>query len=249
MAEMSAWISVFFSILSIRARSTFRILPRMGRMAWVRGLRASLAEPPAEFPSTMNSSLSRWVARRAVDQLARQPGPVERRLATGQVARRAGRHPGPRREVGLLDDLVGLAGVLLEPLGQLLVGGPLDERADRHVAELGLCLALELRVAQADGDDGGQSLADVLAVEVRILLLELALGPGVAVHHVGEGLAEALLVHAALDGGDAVGEGVDRLVEPGVPLQRDLDLLVVLGLREEQTLRNSDSLAALRCLT
>ena len=28
-------------------------------MAWVCGLRASLADPPAEFPSTMNSSLAR----------------------------------------------------------------------------------------------------------------------------------------------------------------------------------------------
>jgi hypothetical protein len=61
MAEMRAWISVFFSILSMRARSTLRIFPRMGRMAWVWGLRASLADPPAELPSTMNSSLSRGV--------------------------------------------------------------------------------------------------------------------------------------------------------------------------------------------
>ena len=46
---------------------------------------------------------------------------------------------------------------------------------------------------------------------------------------VGEGLLEALLVHAALGGGDAVGEGVDALVVAGVPLEGDLDLLVVLG--------------------
>ena len=32
-AAMRAWISVFFNILSIRARSTFGILPRIGRMA------------------------------------------------------------------------------------------------------------------------------------------------------------------------------------------------------------------------
>jgi len=36
-AAMSAWISAFFSILSMRARSTFKILPRIGRIAWRRG--------------------------------------------------------------------------------------------------------------------------------------------------------------------------------------------------------------------
>ena len=50
-------------------------------------------------------------------------------------------------------------------------------------------------------------------------------GPGVAVDHVGQGLLEALLVHAALGGRDPVGEGEDALVEPGVPLEGDLDLL------------------------
>src|ERR1700749_1493385 len=44
------------SILSKRARSTLRILPRRGRTAWFSRLRACLAEPPALSPSTMNSS-------------------------------------------------------------------------------------------------------------------------------------------------------------------------------------------------
>ena len=63
-----------------------------------------------------------------------------------------------------------------------------SERMD-DVAELGLGLALELRVAQPDRDDGGQALADVLAVEVLVLLLQRCSGPGVAVDDVGEGLA------------------------------------------------------------
>ena len=42
----------------MRARSTLRILPRIGRIAWNRGLRAFLALPPALSPSTMNSSAS-----------------------------------------------------------------------------------------------------------------------------------------------------------------------------------------------
>ena len=49
----------------------------------------------------------------------------------------------------------------------------------------------------------------------------------------GEGGAEALDVHAALDGGDAVGEAVETVgVEAGVPLEGDLDLLLGLGLLE-----------------
>ena len=65
-----------------------------------------------------------------------------------------------------------------------------------------------------------------------VLLLEELAVPGVAVHGVGEGLLESLLVHAALDGADAVGEGVEAVgVVPGVPLERDLDVhRVVAGL-------------------
>ena len=44
-------------ILSRRAFSTFRILPRSGRIAWKRRSRPCLAEPPAESPSTRYSSL------------------------------------------------------------------------------------------------------------------------------------------------------------------------------------------------
>ncbi len=56
-AAVSDWISVLATTLSIEARSTLRILPRNGRIACVFGSRASRAEPPAESPSTMNSSV------------------------------------------------------------------------------------------------------------------------------------------------------------------------------------------------
>ena len=74
MAVMMDWISTFLSAWSSRAFSTFRILPRMGRMAWKVRLRASLAEPPAEFPSTMNSSA--WRGSRE-EQSASLPGSEE----------------------------------------------------------------------------------------------------------------------------------------------------------------------------
>jgi len=40
------------TILSSRAFSTLRSLPRSGRIAWKRRSRPCLAEPPAESPST-----------------------------------------------------------------------------------------------------------------------------------------------------------------------------------------------------
>ncbi len=40
------------------AFSTFKILPRIGKIAWNSRLRPDLADPPAESPSTMKSSVS-----------------------------------------------------------------------------------------------------------------------------------------------------------------------------------------------
>ena len=51
-------ISVEDNILSKRALSTFKILPRIGKIAWNLRLRPDLAEPPAEFPSTIKISLN-----------------------------------------------------------------------------------------------------------------------------------------------------------------------------------------------
>ena len=46
------WISTFESTLLIRFFSELITLPRRGRIAWKVRSRASIAEPPAEFPST-----------------------------------------------------------------------------------------------------------------------------------------------------------------------------------------------------
>ena len=248
-AEISAWISVVAEHLVDARRSTFRILPRMGRIAWMRGLRASLADPPAQLPSTMKSSALRGIVRRAVGELAGQPGAVESALAPGEVARLARRLTRVRGLRRLRDDLAALVGVLLEPLGELLVGGALDERPDRGVAEFGLGLALEL---------GLRSCTETIAVRPSRMSspsrfssfsFSWPLLARVAVDDVGEGLAEALLVHAAFGGRDAVRERVDALVEAGVPLERDLDLLAGLGLLVDADLANSDSLDVFRCVT
>ena len=73
-AVISAWISVLASTLSMRLFSTLRIFPRSGRIAWVLRSRALTAEPPAESPSTTNSSASDGSL---TEQSASLPGSVE----------------------------------------------------------------------------------------------------------------------------------------------------------------------------
>ena len=114
--------------------------------------------------------------------------------------------------------------MLLEPVAQLLVRRLLDGRAHLGVPQLRLGLTLELRVAKPHGHDRGQAFTDVLPEKTDVLVLHHAFGARVPVDRVGEGLLETLFVHTALGGGDVVRERVDALVEPGVPLHRDLDL-------------------------
>ena len=96
-----------------------------------------------------------------------------------------------------------------------------------RVAQLGLRLALELRLGELHRDHGGQALADVLAREVRVLLLQEPLLAAVGVDRAGERRAEAGEVRAALVRVDVVREGEDGLLIRGVPLHRDLDRPVV----------------------
>ena len=146
------------------------------------------------------------IAAGAVLQLVGHARALERGLPSGGLTRLASRHAGARRIDRLVHDLAGLGRVLLEPIGQLLVGGSFDQGTHRDVAELALGLALELWLPQAHRQDGGETLADVLALQVLVFLLEEALGPRVAVDHVGERLAEPFDVHAAFDGVDSVGK-------------------------------------------
>ncbi len=127
MAVIRVWISVFFSIRSMRARSTLRILPRMGRMAWLSGLRARMAEPPAESPSTMNSSASSAFLVRQSVSLPGSPAPSRADLR--RVASRA-----ERAAIRAWAAWVALATTWRASVGcssshsaKLVVGRPLDQ--------------------------------------------------------------------------------------------------------------------------
>ena len=105
-ADTRSCSSLFDSTFCSDACSVFSTLPRSGRIACVLRSRPCLAEPPAESPSTMNSSLLAGIGRRAVGQLAGQVQPVRHRgLARHRLRRRARRLARLRRQRDALDDL------------------------------------------------------------------------------------------------------------------------------------------------
>src|SRR5918997_1517563 len=158
----------------------------------------------------------------AVCQLARQRRALQVALAD-RVPHLARRLTGPRRLQGLVDDRLRLGRMLLQELGQELVSGALDEALDLGVPQLGLGLALELRLAELHRDDGREPLADVVAGEVLLLLLDEPLLARVGVDGAREGRPEAGEMRPALVGVDVVGEREYGVLEAVVPLHRDLD--------------------------
>ena len=71
MVVISAPIVSDPNILSNRTRSTFKIFPRSGKIAWVLRSRPCFAVPPAESPSTINNS---HFAGSFSEQFANLPG-------------------------------------------------------------------------------------------------------------------------------------------------------------------------------
>ena len=177
-AVISAWISLLERTLSIRLFSTLMILPRSGSTAWVFRSRPCFAEPPAESPSTMNSSAS---AGSLTEQSASLPGSVEFSSADlRRVRSRALRAASRARAASTALTRIrrASAGCSSRNSPSCAVDDLLDQALDRRVAELGLGLALELRVGELHRDHRRQPLADVLAGEVLVLVLEQARGSG-----------------------------------------------------------------------
>ena len=77
--------------------------------------------------------------------------------------------------------------MFLKPFSKLLVRCPLDQRPNRDIAKFPLGLALELWILQTHTDDGGETLADVFALETVILaVFQDVLLECVLVHDIGE---------------------------------------------------------------
>ncbi len=158
--------------------------------------------------------VARKIAARAGAQLAHQRRGLELALLPGDVARLSSGFADTGGLNRLFDNAGG--GVLVLEIvhvdRQLLGGDGLDQRTHLGVAQPSLGLAFELRVVDVYGDDGGNALAEIVAGEVVVLLLEQPHAARVIVEHLGDGGLEAGLVGAALGRGDVVDEGEEVLV-------------------------------------
>ena len=72
------------------------------------------------------------------------------------------------------------------------------------VAELALSLSFELRLGEFDADDGSQSLADIVARELLVAVLENGIFASVVVENAGQSGLEAGLMSTAVNGVDVV---------------------------------------------
>ena len=199
----------------------------MGSSAWYSELRASLAVPSAESPSTMKSSVRSLSAGAAVGELGRQRRGLQGVLATLGLLVLLGGDPGLGGPDDLLHDQLGLR--LLGPLGrgeealELRRHDLADDGARRRRAEDLLGLALELGLGQPHGHHGRHALEHVVLDHVVVVDLEHLGGA----HHVVEGrgdrLLEAAEVGAALGRRDDVDVGAHLGVVGVGPAQRHVD--------------------------
>ena len=211
--------SAFFSMSPTEAFCTFRILPRIGSSAWNSELRASLAVPRAESPSTMNSSVrSTSVLRQSTSLVGSEDDSSAflRRCASrcwraATRARDAPDHLLQHRSGLALRRALGRG----EERGQLALDRLGHQPGHGRRAQHLLGLALELRLGQPDGDDRGQALHHVVLDDLLARLEQ----PGVlqrAAERPGQRPLEAGDVGAALGGGD----DVDVRLDPGVVARR-----------------------------
>ena len=115
-------------------------------------------------------------------------------------------------QADLFDNHAGFFGMLFEVGVERLAHGFVDHAGYLVVAELGLGLALELRLGHLDGDDGCQALAEVVAVELYLGLLELVeelVVLGIFLERARQGRAEAGEVRSTLYRVDIVDVRVD----------------------------------------
>ena len=192
-AVISVAISADDSILSKRARSTLRILPRKGSTAWLARLRPCLAEPPAQSPSTMKIS---HLAGSRSWQSASLPGSARCRRArpcarvSSRALRAASRAAAASTTLPTMAR--GFRRVLLEPAAELLQHHALDRGAHFGGDQLVLGLRREFRVGHLDREHAGQALAAILAGQRHALLfLRCRDLVGVFGHHAGQRRAEA----------------------------------------------------------
>ena len=130
-----------------------------------------------------------------------------RLFVRGRVAGPCGAFAGLGGQEAFIHDDFGGFGIFFQVLAQVVAHGRVDYAFDFAVAELGFGLAFELRLRHAEGDDGGEALAAVVAAGDQVFVLPFLFAVGV--DGAGNGGAEAGDVGSALGGADVVHVGMD----------------------------------------
>ena len=222
---MSCW---FCASLSRVAEATLRILPRSGSTACEARSRACLAEPPAESPSTINSSEP---CAEELVQSASLPGRRSLRIAVLRATSFSMR----RRSalLGALDRPVEQFRRLARRGGEPMVEGvahrALDDPRRLGGLQAALVLALEFRLADEHRDERGAAGHHVVGGQ-RAGALGLADALGVILQGAQQRGAQARLVRAAVGRRDRVAIGMDEAVLGGEPGDRPFDRAVLARL-------------------
>ena len=200
-----------------------RILPRIGRIAWVLRSRACLAEPPALSPSTMNNSVPGRIVVRAVGelagqaQLARGGRGLALDLALGACAAAArpsgrGRRPSSARPRSILSARKWSKWSRTAASTSRAASG-LVSRSLVWLWNCGSRMNTESMISAP--------VDDVLGLDVLGLLLADQLGEGA--HAPGQRRAQPLLVGAAVGGRDGVAIIGGAALAPQRPGDRPFD--------------------------
>ena len=111
----------------------------------------------------------------------------------------------------------------------MIVHLTLGEGLCLRVTQLGLGLALELRLRNLNRDDRGQALTHVFTGEVIVLIAQQLVLTRVTVHQRGQSGAETLFVGTTLVGVNRVRVRVDGLLVRAGPLHRHFQAHVAVG--------------------
>ncbi len=160
----------------------------------------------------------------AVCEFAGQSTRIQRRLAPGQIARLARRLARLTCRDDLLDNTPGCRGILLEEFRQCFADGRFDNSLNIRIAQFGLRLPLKLRIRNAHGDDGGQALARVFALNCKVDILQQVVLGAIVVDRTSERGFEPDKMRAAFNRIDVVHIREDVLLVRVVVLHRHFDV-------------------------
>ena len=126
------------------------------------------------------------ISLRAVLELARKGAAFKSRLAPRELLGLACRISRALRQERLLADGTCHLGILLKVVCQLVGQHAADRRLSLGVAELLLGLPLELRLLHLDADYRSDTLSDILARQIFLIVLEELVFSGIVIDRLGQ---------------------------------------------------------------